>query len=137
LSYSKNLVTAERKRPGQGGVMWTEDNKRSDANHIAWINLMQSNTTHCAKLGLMRAQKCYINVLSAQVTAPGLFGGFSFRGLKKAKGGDSWIYSTAQSKEHSKMEFGKKNSEEKFGELKTFYQSKFSRATGVRWLCIF
>jgi len=37
--------------------MWTEDNKRSNANHIAWINLIQSNKTHCAKLGLVRAQK--------------------------------------------------------------------------------
>jgi len=69
--------------------MWTEDHKRSDANHIAWINLIQSNTTHCAKLGLMRAQASYIGTSTAQVTAPGLFGGFSFRGLKKLKGGDS------------------------------------------------
>jgi hypothetical protein len=65
--------------------MWTEDNKRSDANHLAWINLIQSNTTHCAKL----AQESYIDASSAQVTAPGLFGGFSFRGLKKLKWGDS------------------------------------------------
>jgi len=63
--------------------------QRSDANHIAWINLIQGNTTHCAKFGLMRAQKCYINASSAQVTAPGLFGGFSIRGLKQLKGGDS------------------------------------------------
>ena len=68
--------------------MWTEDHKRSDANHISWINLIQSNTTHCAKLGLMRAQESYIDTLTAQVTAPGLFEGFSFRGLKKLKGGD-------------------------------------------------
>jgi len=111
--------------------MWTEDNKRSDANHIAWINLIQSNTTHCAKLGFMRAQKYYINASSAQGTAPGLFGGFSFRCLKKPKGGDSWIHSTAQRKEHSKTEFGKKNSEKKLREFETFYRSKFSRATGV------
>jgi len=69
--------------------MWTEDHKRSDANHIAWINLIQSNTTHCTKLGLMRAQESYVDTSTAQVTAPGLFGGFSFRGLKKLKGGDS------------------------------------------------
>jgi len=69
--------------------MWKKDHKRSDANHIVWINLIQSNTTHCAKLGLMRVQKSYIDASSAQVTAPGLFGGFSFRGLKKLKGGDS------------------------------------------------
>jgi len=53
------------------------------------INLIQSKTTHCAKLGLMGVQKSYIDVSSAQVTAPGLFGGFSFRGLKKLKGGGS------------------------------------------------
>jgi len=69
--------------------MWRKDNKRSEANHIAWINLIQSNTTHCAKLGLMRVQKSYIVASSAQVTAPGLFGGFYFRGLKKLKEGDS------------------------------------------------
>jgi len=69
--------------------MWIEDHKRSDANHIAWINLMQSNTTHCAKLEFMTAQRSYIDTFTAQVTAPGLFGGFSFRGLKKLKEGDS------------------------------------------------
>ena len=69
--------------------MWTEDNKKSDANHMAWINLIQSNTAHCAKFGLVRAQNSYIDATSAQVFAPGLFGGFSFRGLKKLKGGDS------------------------------------------------
>ena len=74
------------------------------------INLIQSKTTHCAKLGLMGVQKSYIDASSAQVTAPGLFGGFSFCGLKNLKG---WIHeSTAQRKEHSKTEFGKKNSEE-------------------------
>ena len=66
--------------------MWTEEHKRSDANHIAWINLIQSVATHCAKLGLMRAQESYIDTSTAQVTAPGLFRGFSFRGLKKLKG---------------------------------------------------
>jgi len=89
LPFSRNLDTAERKRRRQGGVMWTEDHKRSDANRIAWINLIQNNTTHCAKLGVMRSQNFCINASSAQVTAPGLFGGFSFRGLAKAKGGDS------------------------------------------------
>jgi len=69
--------------------MWTKDNKRLDANHIAWIILIQSNTTHCAKLGFMRVQKSYIDASSAQVTALGLFGGSSFRVLKKLKGGDS------------------------------------------------
>ena len=65
---------------------------------------MQSNTTHCAKLEFMTAQRSYIDTFTAQVTAPGLFGGFSFRGLKKLKEGDSWIHSTAQKKEHSKTE---------------------------------
>jgi len=69
--------------------MWTEDNKKSDANHMALINLIQSNTAHCAKFGLVRAQNSYIDAASAQVFAPGLFGGFSFRGFKKLKGGDS------------------------------------------------
>jgi len=80
LLISRNLVLAERKRQGQGGVMWTEDHKRSDANHTTWINLMQSNTTHCAKFRFMTAQRSYIDTSTAQVTAPGLFGGFSFRG---------------------------------------------------------
>jgi len=111
--------------------MRTEDHTRSDANHIAWINLIQSNTAHCAKLGLMRAQESYIDTSTAQVTAPGLFGGFSFRDLKKLKGGDSWIHSTAQKKKHSKTEFGKKNYEKKFGESETFYRSRFTPATGV------
>jgi len=108
LPFSKNLVRAERKRRGQGGVMWTEKHTWSDANHISWINLIQDNTTHCAKLGLMRVQESYIDTFTAQVAAPGLFGGFSFHGLKKLKVGDSWIHSTAQSKEHSKLEFEKR-----------------------------
>jgi len=56
-----------------------------------------------------------------------LFGGFSFRGLKNLKEGDSWFHS----KEHSKTEFRKKNSVKKFGESETFYRSKCSLATGV------
>jgi len=107
--------------------MWTENHKTSDANHIAWINLIQSNTTYCAKLGLMRAHESYIDTSTAQVTAPGLFGGFSFRCLKKLRGGDSCIHSTAQRKEHSQTEFEKKNSENEFAESETFYRSKFSR----------
>ena len=63
--------------------MWTEYHKRSDANHIGWINLIQNNTTHCAELGLMRVQESYIDTFTAQVAGPGLFGGFSFHGLKK------------------------------------------------------
>jgi len=56
--------------------MWTDDHKRSDANHTAWINIMQSNTTNCDKLGLMTAQRSYNDPSTAQVTAPDLFGGF-------------------------------------------------------------
>jgi len=67
--------------------MWTEYHKKSDANHIGWINLIQNNTTHCAKLGLMRVQESYIDTITAQVAAPGLFGGFSLHGLKKLKVG--------------------------------------------------
>jgi len=69
--------------------MCAENHKRLDANHIGWINLIQSNTTHCAKLGLMEAQESYIDTSAAQVAAPGLFGGFSFHGLKKLKVGES------------------------------------------------
>jgi len=67
--------------------MWTEYHNRWDANHIDWINLIQNDTTHCANLGFMRLQKSYIDTFTAQVAAPGLFGGFSFRGLKKLQGG--------------------------------------------------
>jgi len=35
----------------------------------------------------MRVQKSYIDTFTAQVTAAGLFGGFSFYGLKKLKVG--------------------------------------------------
>ena len=88
LPFSRNIVVAKRKRRGQGRVIWTEDNKRSDANHIAWINLIQSNTTHCAKLGSTRAQESYIDTSTTQVTVSDLFGGFSFCGMKKLKGGN-------------------------------------------------
>jgi len=37
----------------------------------------------------MKAQESYIDTSTAQSTAPGLFGGFSFRCLKKLKAGDS------------------------------------------------
>ena len=67
----------------------------------------------------MRAQKSYIDASSTQVTAPGIFWGFSFRDLEKLKGGDSWIHS----KEHSKTEFRKKKLEQKFWESETFYRS--------------
>ena len=67
--------------------MWTKDHKRWDANYIPWINLIQSNTTHCAKLGFMRLHESYIDTFTAQVAAPGLWGGFSFRSFKKLKGG--------------------------------------------------
>jgi len=57
------------------------------------------------------------------------WGAFPFAVWKNWKGG---IHEpTAQRKEHSKTEFGKKNFEEKFRESETFYRSKFRRATGV------
>jgi len=37
----------------------------------------------------MRVQESYIDTFTAQVAAPGLFGGFSFHALKKLKVGDS------------------------------------------------
>jgi len=55
----------------------------------------------------MRVQESYIYTFTAQVAVPGLFGGFSFHGLKNLKVGDSSIHSTAQRKEHSKTEFEK------------------------------
>ena len=72
----------------------------------------------------MKAQESYIDTSTAQSTAPGLSGGFSSRCLKKLKGGDSWIHSTAQRKEHSKTEFEKKNSENEFGESEIFLQEQ-------------
>jgi len=58
----------------------------------------------------MRVQESYIDTVTfiAQVAGPGLFGGFFSHGLKKLKVGDSWIHSTAKSKEHSKTEFEKR-----------------------------
>jgi len=71
----------------------------------------------------MGAQKSYIDTSSAQVTALWVF---SFRGVKKLKGGihDSTPKNTV--KRNSERE-----SEKKFGESETFYRSKFSRPTGV------
>jgi len=69
--------------------MRKEYHKISDANRIGCINMIQSNTTHCAKLGLMRVQESYIDTFTAQMAAPGLFEGFSFHGLTKLKVGDS------------------------------------------------
>ena len=89
LPFSRNLVSAERKRRGQSGVMWTKYHKIWNANYIGWINLIQINTTHRAKLVLMRVQESYIDTFTAQVAAPGHFGDFSFHGLKKLKVGDS------------------------------------------------
>jgi len=42
---------------------------------------------NCAKLGFVRMQESYIDTFTAQVAAPGLFGGFSFHGLKKLEVG--------------------------------------------------
>jgi len=70
----------------------------------------------------MRVQKSYIDTFTAQVAAPDLFEGFSFHGLKKLMVGDSWIHSTAQRKEHSKMEFERKKFE------KREFQEKFEES---------
>ena len=53
--FSRNLVAAERKRRRQSGVMWTEYHKRSDANYIGWINLIQINkgSWGCRKVTLI------------------------------------------------------------------------------------
>ena len=64
-----------------------------------WINLIQCNTIDCAKLRLMWVQKRHIDASSAQVTAPGLNGGFSFRGLKKLKAGEGMVTERPRTKE--------------------------------------
>ena len=131
LPFSRNLLTEERKRCGQGGVMWTEDYKRSDANHIAWINRIQISATHCVKLGRMRAQESYIDTFTAQSTAPCLFGAFPFAVWKDWRG--EIHESTPQPrgkntvKRNSKRRIPRMSSENR----KLFYRSKFSRATGV------
>jgi len=45
--------------------MWTKYHKRSDANHIAWINLIQNKTTNCAKMGYMTAKRSYTDTCTA------------------------------------------------------------------------
>jgi len=126
LLFSKNLVTAERKRRGQGGVMWTKAHSRSDANHKGsiWFRVRQRIAL---SWGSLRCRK--VTLMPHPRPRP-LWGLFLSRFGKTERGG---IHeSTAQRKEHSKTEYGKKNSEKKFGESETFYRSKFSRATGVR-----
>ena len=136
--FSRNLVTTERKRRGQGGAMWTENHKRWDANHIACINLMQSRARQRIARSWCSWRYRKVTLIPPPLKRPPkaslglLFGGYSFRCLKKLKGGDSWIHSTVQRKEHSKTEFEKKNSENEFGESETFYRSKCSDATGLK-----
>jgi len=84
--FSRSLVTAERKRRGQGGVMWTEDHKRSDANHLACINLIQSNKKYCAKLGLMKAQESYIDSYRS-IDSPRPLWGLFLSLFEKTEGG--------------------------------------------------
>jgi len=81
------LVRPERKRRGQGGVMWTENHKRLDTNYITWIKLIRNNTTNCAKLGLVKVQESYTDTSTAQSTAPGLFGVFPFAVWNNWRGG--------------------------------------------------
>jgi len=103
LPFSRNLVTAERKRRAQGGAMWTEDNKKSDANHMAWINLIQSNTAHCAKWGLVRVLH-WCRIRSSVRPRP-LWGLF-LSPFEKTEGGGFM-------KEHSKTEIESESESEK------------------------
>jgi len=128
LPFSGNLVIADRKRRGQGGVMWTKDHWRSDANHTGsiWFRVRQRITLSwgswgCRKVALMPHPLKWPPQAS--------LGAFPFAVWKNWKG--EIHESTAQRKEYSKMEFEKKNSEKKFGESETFCRSKFSRATCV------
>ena len=83
--------------------------------------MIQSNSANCAKRGLVRVQNSYIDAASAQVFAPGLFGGFSFRGLKKLKGGQNTVKRNLRSED-----FARTLRSESF-----FTGAKFSPATGV------
>ena len=58
--------------------MWTEYHKISDANYIGWINLIQINTTHHAKLGLMRTRKVTLILLQLKWLPQASLGAFSF-----------------------------------------------------------
>jgi len=101
--------------------MWTEDNKKSDANHMAWINLIQSNTAHCAKWGLVRVLH-WCRIRSSVRPRP-LWGLFLSR-FEKTEGGGFM-------KEHSKTEIEKRKLWVWVWEIETFSRSKFSPATGV------
>ena len=49
----------------------------------------------------MRVQESYIDTFTAQVAAQASLGAFPSTVWKNWRWGDSWIHSTAQSKEHS------------------------------------
>jgi len=109
--------------------MWTKDHWRSDANHTGsiWFRVRQRIALSWGSWGCRK-----VTLMPHPLKWPpqALLGAFPFAVWKNWRGG---IHeSTAQRKEHSKTEFGRKNSEKKFGESETFYRSKFSRATGVR-----
>jgi len=60
LPFSRNLVTADRKRRGKGRVMWTKDHERLDANHVGsiWFRVRQRialswGSKGCRKVTLM------------------------------------------------------------------------------------
>ena len=99
LPFSRNLVRTERKRRAQGGAMWTEDNKKSDANHMVF----HSHTAHCAKLGLVRVLH-WCRIRSSVRPRP-LWGLFLSR-FEKTEGGGFM-------KEHSKTEFEKREFQRK------------------------
>jgi len=47
--------------------------KKSPANHIAWINLVYDNTTHCINVFHSEAHKSYTPTPTTQMTVPGLW----------------------------------------------------------------
>jgi len=76
----------------------------------------------------MRAQESYINTSTAQVAAPGLFGGFPIRGLKNWRGGIR--DSTPQPTPQCSVLWVRRIEEVR--RIEDFNRSKFSPATGVR-----
>jgi len=69
LPLSRNSGRPERKRPEWGGEMLREGIKRSDAKHIAWINLIWDNRVHYANLLHSAAHNIYTHNSIAEVNA--------------------------------------------------------------------
>ena len=72
----------------------------------------------------MRVQESYIDTFIAQVAGPGLFGGFSFHGLKNQKVVDSRVRPTAQRKEHNKKGIEKDRVLGKVRRIKDFFREQ-------------